>query len=359
MDELQADIDAPERNAGLQRAIHQLLDERCRRRHETTLVHQPFDDRRQAIARGEARVQEPTTAATSSDEVRKTLLVERSAILSMLSATSSTVGARPSMRSAGRLAILDAGEVARAGAPDVAGALALLAAEIGDHGRDERRIEPGQHLGRHQALGHARAGDRRQRIDQHVVLLAFETQRIHEAYDGELGAAIVRLAEIAVDAGVRRGHHDPAIGLGAHDRPGGVRDIGGAEEVHLHHEVEIIDRHVVEGLVAQHACIVDHDVDRAEGIDRRLDDVGRALGIGHRIVVRHGLAARRLDLGHHLVGGGMIAAFAVDRAARIVHHHPGAAAGQQQRMRAAEPVAGAGDDGDAIVEADCHSPFSP
>jgi hypothetical protein len=55
----------------------------------------------------------------------------------------------------------------------------------------------------------------------------------------------------------------------------------------------------------------------------------------------------------------MIAAFAVDRAARIVHHHPGASAGQQQRMRAAQPVAGAGDDGDTIVEADCHSPCSP
>ena len=98
--------------------------------------------------------------------------------------------------------------------------------------------------------------------------------------------------------------------------------------------------------------------------DRGLDDVGRGLRIGHRIVVRHGLAARRLDLGHHLVGGGMVAAPtlqrpAVDRAARIVHHHLGAAAGQQQRMRAAEPVAGAGHDGDAIVEADCHSPFSP
>jgi hypothetical protein len=116
---------------------------------------------------------------------------------------------------------------------------------------------------------------------------------------------------------------------------------------------------LLEGLVAEHARIVDHDVDRAEGIHGCLDDVGRGLRIGHRIVIRHGLAARRLDLGNHLVGGGMIAAFAVDGAARIVHHNLGAAAGQQQRMRAAQPIAGAGHDGDAIVEADCHSPFSP
>ena len=101
MDELQADIDAPQRNARLDHPIHHAFDERLRRRHEAALVHQPFGERRQAIARGEPGVQEPTTIATSSDEVRKTLLVERSAILSILSATSSIVGARPSMRRPG------------------------------------------------------------------------------------------------------------------------------------------------------------------------------------------------------------------------------------------------------------------
>ena len=86
---------------GLQYLVHQALDESRRRGHEAALMHQPLGDGRQAIAGGNPRVQEPTTAATSSDEVRKTLLVERSAILSMLSATSSTVGARPSMRRPG------------------------------------------------------------------------------------------------------------------------------------------------------------------------------------------------------------------------------------------------------------------
>ena len=70
MDELQADIGAPQRDAGLQHARHQLLDEGRRPRHEAALVHQPFGDRRQAVARGDAGVQEPTTAATSSVEVR-------------------------------------------------------------------------------------------------------------------------------------------------------------------------------------------------------------------------------------------------------------------------------------------------
>ena len=70
MDELQADIGAPQRDAGLQHARQQLLHESRRPLHEPALVRQPLDDRRQAVARGDAGVQEPTTAATSSVEVR-------------------------------------------------------------------------------------------------------------------------------------------------------------------------------------------------------------------------------------------------------------------------------------------------
>ena len=70
MNELQADIGAPQRNTRLQDADEQLLDEGRRTRHETAFVRQPFADRRQAVACGDTRVQEPTTAATSSVEVR-------------------------------------------------------------------------------------------------------------------------------------------------------------------------------------------------------------------------------------------------------------------------------------------------
>ncbi len=61
-------------------------------------------------------------------------------------------------------------------------------------------------------------------------------------------------------------------------------------------------------------------------------------GLGDGIVVGDGLAAGRLDLVDHLVGRGVTAALAVDRATRIVHDHLGATAGQQERMRAAEPL---------------------
>ena len=70
MHELQADIGPPQRDAGLQHARQQLLHESRRPLHEPALVCQPLDDRRQAVASGDAGVQEPTTAATSSVEVR-------------------------------------------------------------------------------------------------------------------------------------------------------------------------------------------------------------------------------------------------------------------------------------------------
>jgi hypothetical protein len=70
MDELQADIDAPHRDAGLQHAHQELLHESRRPLHEAALVRQPLADRRKAVTGGDAGVQEPTTAATSSVEVR-------------------------------------------------------------------------------------------------------------------------------------------------------------------------------------------------------------------------------------------------------------------------------------------------
>ena len=46
-----------------------------------------------------------------------------------------------------------------------------------------------------------------------VVLRAFELQRVHEADQRQLRRAVVGLAEIAVEAGGRGGHHDAAVVL--------------------------------------------------------------------------------------------------------------------------------------------------
>src|SRR5690606_38652548 len=120
------------------------------------------------------------------------------------------------------------------------------------------------------------------------------------------------------------------------------------------HGVEIGDLHLGKGLVAQDACIVDHDVDAAEGIHRDLHDVGGGSRVRDAVVAGNRFAALRLDLGNHLVGRLGGTAGAIHRAAQVVHYHFRAALGQQQRMAAAEAGAGAGDNGNAAVEIDGH-----
>ncbi len=107
-------------------------------------------------------------------------------------------------------------------------------------------------------------------------------------------------------------------------------------------------RHLVERDVAQDAGVVDDDVDAAARVDRGLDDLVAVLD---GVVVGDGLAAGGLDLLDDLVGGGRRALpVAGAAAAEVVDDDLGAARGEQQRVRAAEAVAGAGDDGDSSVE---------
>ncbi|MBB4381977.1 hypothetical protein GGD61_006668 [Bradyrhizobium sp. SBR1B] len=85
-----------------------------------------------------------------------------------------------------------------------------------------------------------------------------------------------------------------------------------------------------------------------------LDHGGDLLEIGDVGAIRHRGAAGLADFLDHGLGRRQRATGAVTRAAEIVDHDLGAAAGQSQRMRLAETIARAGDDGDASVEPDCH-----
>ena len=94
----------------------------------------------------------------------------------------------------------------------------------------------------------------------------------------------------------RRREDDAAVALVAHAArhvPRGVRDAEGAEHVDAVDEVPVLLGDLLERRVAEDAGVVDDDVDLAEGVDRRLDDL-RAVLDG--VVVRDGLAARVLDL---------------------------------------------------------------
>ena len=114
--------------------------------------------------------------------------------------------------------------------------------------------------------------------------------------------------------------------------------------MHLDDRVPIDRAHAVEDAVAQDAGVVDHAVDAAEVVDRRLDDALGALRVGDAVAVRHGDAAGLVDLGDDLIGDRDVGALALGRAAEIVDHHLGALGGRQQRDLAADAPPRAGDD---------------
>ena len=132
-------------------------------------------------------------------------------------------------------------------------------------------------------------------------------------------------------------------------RPGRADHVVAAVEVHLEHGVPVLERHLVEGAVAQDAGVAHHAVDLAELVERGLDDVLRGLGLGDAVVVGHRTPAGVLDLGHHLVGHRRTGAGAVARTAEVIDHHAGALPGQRQGILTAQASSGSGDDDDAIL----------
>ena len=115
--------------------------------------------------------------------------------------------------------------------------------------------------------------------------------------------------------------------------------------------VPVHHAHAVEDAVAQDAGVVDHAVDAAEVVDRRLDDALGALRIGDAVAVGDRRAAGLADLGDHLVGDLGVGALALGRAAQIVDHDLAAFAGGQQRDLLADAAPRAGHDNDLAREA--------
>ncbi len=115
--------------------------------------------------------------------------------------------------------------------------------------------------------------------------------------------------------------------------------------------------HLVERAVAQDARVAHHAVDLAELVDRGLDDVLGALGLGDGVVVGHRATARVLDLLDHLVGHVVSGAGAVSGTTEIVDDDAGALLGERQRVLASESASGPGDDDDAVLHSWHEVPF--
>ena len=65
------------------------------------------------------------------------------------------------------------------------------------------------------------------------------------------------------------------------------------------------------------------------------------------------------DLTNHVVGGPPVCSLTGQSATDVVHDDLRTARGQQECVLAAQPTAAAGDDGDAVVEAQGHLISSP
>src|SRR3546814_9827853 len=72
-------------------------------------------------------------------------------------------------------------------------------------------------------------------------------------------------------------------------------DVGAAEQVDLHHQVEILHRHLGKAFVAQDTGVVDQDVDAAPFRLRLGDHLDHLVIFGDAAAVRHGGAARGAD----------------------------------------------------------------
>ena len=86
--------------------------------------------------------------------------------------------------------------------------------------------------------------------------------------------------------------------------------------------------HVDEHAVTQDACVIDHCVQIAEGLDGGVDEALCALPRSDVVAVRYGLAAHALDLIDHLLGWRLIAAGSIDVATEVVDDDLGALACQ-------------------------------
>src|SRR6185312_16136866 len=114
--------------------------------------------------------------------------------------------------------------------------------------------------------------------------------------------------------------------------------------------------HVDHHPVAQDAGVVHDDVDRAERVDRELDEALRAVPGGDVLGVGDGLAAGCRDLVHDLLGGsGVAGSAAVTGPADVVDDDLGALFGEEQRMRPADAATGTSDRDNPTVTQPAHA----
>jgi hypothetical protein len=118
--------------------------------------------------------------------------------------------------------------------------------------------------------------------------------------------------------------------------------------VDVQHGLELLVGGLLDDRVPGVACVVDDDVDRAEGAERRSDDGGGRGGIGD-VAGNRADARGRVELGFELGCGGRESVFV-----EVVEHDAGAGREQALGDGATDSAGGAGDEGGAAFEGKGH-----
>jgi hypothetical protein len=128
--------------------------------------------------------------------------------------------------------------------------------------------------------------------------------------------------------------------------------------VDLEHGIPVLERHLVEGAVAQDAGVAHDAVDLAELVERGLDDVLRARSLGDAVVVGNGASAGVLDLLDDIVGHVVSGTGAVAGPTEVVDHDARAFLGEGQRVFAAQATTGSRNDDNTILHSRHELPIS-
>jgi len=176
------------------------------------------------------------------------------------------------------------------------------------------------------------------------VVAVLAGDRLGEAVHAGLGCDVVGpQVDVARPPVVPADVDDAAPSPLPHRREREVREVEARVQVDRHHGVPVLDRDVLERLLAPHPDVRHRDVHAAERIGGLADEPLDVLGQGHVRDHADGTSAGPFDLADHGVDGIPVPV--------TVHHDPGALGGEGQGDRPADVAPGSGHDRRAAVKA--------
>src|SRR5699024_6629136 len=120
-------------------------------------------------------------------------------------------------------------------------------------------------------------------------------------------------------------------------------------EVHPDHGVPFVLGEVDQHPIPHETGVVQQHVQLPEVLDRLLNEVLRTVEVGDIVGVRDCLAAARLDLGDHLVGGPFPGVRTVEGDPHVVDDHLRPRLGEGERVGTADAAARAGHNDDSVL----------